>query len=204
MSPLKGAIWAGIAGPVLFVSIFVIEGRLRAGYDSRSMYISALSLGPRGWIQMLNFVIFGLLLLAFARGIAARAVTSRSPTSGGHRNRQSGRGNFCDGRRRHPSERARDRSSHPLKICAVPDAVELLCVRSPLSSGTAVAIIGKVYHSRRNGCYHRGRYPGRSNNGEFSATIVRPVGRSYPAGSRCALYDLAASLCAEVLVKIGL
>jgi hypothetical protein len=35
------------------------------------MYISALSLGPRGWVQILNFVVFGLLLFAFARGIEA-------------------------------------------------------------------------------------------------------------------------------------
>jgi hypothetical protein len=63
--------WAGMTGPVLFVSTFVIEGRLRAGYDSFAMYVSALALGPRGWVQILNFVVFGLLLLAFARGVAA-------------------------------------------------------------------------------------------------------------------------------------
>jgi len=32
---------------------------------------SALSLGSRGWIQILNFVVFGALLLVFARGVAA-------------------------------------------------------------------------------------------------------------------------------------
>jgi hypothetical protein len=56
---------------VLFVSTFALEGRLRPGYDSLAMYVSGLSLGPRGWIQILNFVVFGLLLLAFARGVAA-------------------------------------------------------------------------------------------------------------------------------------
>lgn len=50
----------------------MIEGRLRSGYDSLAMYVSALSLGPRGWVQILNFVVFGLLLLAFARGVTAR------------------------------------------------------------------------------------------------------------------------------------
>ncbi len=64
------AMWAGVVAPVLFVSTFVIEGRLRVGYDSCAMYISALSLGPRGWVQILNFVVFGLLLLTFARGVA--------------------------------------------------------------------------------------------------------------------------------------
>ena len=58
-------------GPVLFVSIFAIEGRLRMGYDSLAMYVSELSLGPHGWVQILNFIVFGLLLLAFAQGVAA-------------------------------------------------------------------------------------------------------------------------------------
>jgi len=39
------------------------------------MYISALSLGPRGWVQILNFVVFGLLLLAFAREVAGGEVS---------------------------------------------------------------------------------------------------------------------------------
>jgi hypothetical protein len=58
-------------GPVLFVATFTIEGWLRAGYDSRGTYISVLSLGPRGWIQMANFIGFGLLFVLFARGVAA-------------------------------------------------------------------------------------------------------------------------------------
>ena len=63
--------WAGVLGPALFVGIFCLECLLRPGYDPKSMYISALSLGPRGWIQMANFILLGVLLLVFARGIAA-------------------------------------------------------------------------------------------------------------------------------------
>jgi|SRR5215831_3718911 len=72
--------WAGIIGPVLFVSTFVTEGGLRVGFDSFAMYVSALSLGPRGWVQILNFVVFGLLLMTFARGIAAAATSRIGPT----------------------------------------------------------------------------------------------------------------------------
>src|SRR5215204_6259154 len=57
-------------GPALFVTVFTIEGWLRAGYHPREMFVSELSLGPRGWIQIGNFVITGLLLLIFARGVA--------------------------------------------------------------------------------------------------------------------------------------
>jgi hypothetical protein len=64
--------WAGLIGSVTFVAVFTIEGLLRPGYDPASMYISALSLGPRGWIQIANFMVAGALIVLFARGIAAR------------------------------------------------------------------------------------------------------------------------------------
>jgi Protein of unknown function (DUF998) len=67
----KLAAWAGILGPAIFVATFTIEGWLRAGYNPLSTYVSALSLGPRGWIQMLNFLLLGLLLLFFSFGVAA-------------------------------------------------------------------------------------------------------------------------------------
>ena len=62
---------AGMFGAIIFVAIFVIEGWLRPSYDSMSMFVSALSLGSRGWIQVLNFEIVGVALLAFSRGVAA-------------------------------------------------------------------------------------------------------------------------------------
>jgi len=61
--------WAGVIGSMLFVSVFTIEGLLRRGYDPASMYIRALSLGPRGWIQITNFIV--LLIILFAKGVAA-------------------------------------------------------------------------------------------------------------------------------------
>jgi hypothetical protein len=75
------AVRAGIIGPLLFVLTFSVEGWLRPEYHPLGMYISALSLGPRGWIQIANFMLFGVLLFAFSRatavefadGIASRA-----------------------------------------------------------------------------------------------------------------------------------
>jgi hypothetical protein len=63
--------WAGIAGSVLFVTVLTIEGWARPGYEPASMFISALSLGPRGWIQIANFILLGALFLVFAGGVAA-------------------------------------------------------------------------------------------------------------------------------------
>jgi hypothetical protein len=72
------AAWAGIIGPALFVAVFTVEGLLRPGYKTLSTYVSALSLGPRGWIQIANFIILGLLLLVFTRGIAAEFQTGKA------------------------------------------------------------------------------------------------------------------------------
>jgi hypothetical protein len=63
------AAWAGILAPALFVVIFTLEGFLRPGYNPLSTYVSALSLGPRGWIQIASFLVFGALLFVFTRGL---------------------------------------------------------------------------------------------------------------------------------------
>ena len=61
--------WGGMIGSILFVGIFTLEGFLRPEYNPFSMFVSELSIGPRGWVQILNFIITGILLLIFALGI---------------------------------------------------------------------------------------------------------------------------------------
>jgi Protein of unknown function (DUF998) len=46
------------------------------------MFVSELSLGPRGWIQIVNFVITGALLLLFARGVAAQFRDGKASRAG--------------------------------------------------------------------------------------------------------------------------
>lgn len=69
---LSLAAWAGVIGPALFVAVFLLEGWLRPGYNPLAEYVSALSLGGRGWVQMVNFLLFGALLFVFSRAVAAR------------------------------------------------------------------------------------------------------------------------------------
>lgn len=78
----KLAAICGMIAPALFVFVFSLEGRLRPGYDPRGMYISALSLGSHGWIQMVNFVLLGLLLFVFTRGLVAEFKSVRSARAG--------------------------------------------------------------------------------------------------------------------------
>ena len=62
---------AGMIGAVLFVSVFTVSGWLSPGYSPTRMFVSELSLGPHGWVQILNFVLTGALLLVFGLGLAA-------------------------------------------------------------------------------------------------------------------------------------
>ncbi|GIG92026.1 hypothetical protein Pen02_69620 [Plantactinospora endophytica] len=58
-----------MVGPPLFVLVLLFDGATRANYDPTYHPVSALSLGSRGWIQITNFVLTGLLVLGFAVGL---------------------------------------------------------------------------------------------------------------------------------------
>jgi hypothetical protein len=70
--------WAGMLGAALFVGVFTLDGWLRPGYDPLSAYVSELSLGPRGWVQIANFLVAGTLFLLFARTVAAEFSTGKA------------------------------------------------------------------------------------------------------------------------------
>jgi hypothetical protein len=57
-----------VAGP-LFVTVAAAQYLGRDGYDLRRDPLSVLSLGSLGWIQIANFVVAGLLIVAFAAGV---------------------------------------------------------------------------------------------------------------------------------------
>lgn len=61
---------AGVVGAPLFVVVFLVDGATRPGYDPTYHPVSALSLGDRGWLQITNFVVTGLLMLAFSVGLS--------------------------------------------------------------------------------------------------------------------------------------
>jgi hypothetical protein len=66
------AAWAGVLGPMAFILVFTIEGLLRPDYQPRGMFISELSLGPRGWIQIASFILVGVCLLVFTWAVMVR------------------------------------------------------------------------------------------------------------------------------------
>jgi hypothetical membrane protein len=74
---------AGVLGPVLFTVGFLLLGLLRRGeYDPVAEQVSNLTSGPWGWAQQANFIVFGLLLLAFAAGLHRGMWSTRGGVAG--------------------------------------------------------------------------------------------------------------------------
>jgi hypothetical protein len=71
----RALLTAGVVGPVAFVVTFLIEGATRPGYSAFRNYVSSLSLGEGGWVQIANFLFCGACVVAFAIG-ARRTLTS--------------------------------------------------------------------------------------------------------------------------------
>jgi hypothetical protein len=68
-------ICGALSGP-LFILTFIIEGVMRKHYSEVSNPVSMLALGSFGWVQVINFLITGVLVLAFANGLWRRYRTS--------------------------------------------------------------------------------------------------------------------------------
>jgi hypothetical protein len=59
-------LWLGVYGALLFMTTACAQSVRRPDYDEWHQSVSALSLGPDGWIQSLSFLLFGLIVLSTA------------------------------------------------------------------------------------------------------------------------------------------
>ena len=60
---------AGIAGPIMFAMVAPVQSLLRPEHSLVADPISALAAGPSGWVQDVNFLLFGSLMIAYAIGL---------------------------------------------------------------------------------------------------------------------------------------
>ena len=60
---------AGIVGPVMFAVVVLVQSLLRPEHSLVADPISALAAGPSGWVQDVNFLLFGSLMIAYAIGL---------------------------------------------------------------------------------------------------------------------------------------
>jgi Protein of unknown function (DUF998) len=70
-----------IAGP-LFIFVLLVQDYTRPGFDPRLDLLSLLSLGDWGWVQIVNFILTGLLNLLYAVGLWRRLHPGRGGTWG--------------------------------------------------------------------------------------------------------------------------
>jgi hypothetical membrane protein len=59
-------LWLGVIAPLLFAAVFTTDGAVTHGYSAYNEAISYLDLGSYGWVQRVNFILFGLLLMLFS------------------------------------------------------------------------------------------------------------------------------------------
>jgi hypothetical membrane protein len=59
----------GIVGPAMFMVVAGADGLTRPGYRPMRHAISALALGPRGWVQTINFILSGVLIFVSSFGV---------------------------------------------------------------------------------------------------------------------------------------
>jgi hypothetical membrane protein len=72
----------GVLGPLLFIVVFLVEGATRPDYSPWHHFVSSLSLGERGWVQIASFVVCGVLVLGFAFGLRGVLHPGRGSTWG--------------------------------------------------------------------------------------------------------------------------
>lgn len=68
-----------VAGP-LFIAVATAQVLTRDGFDLGRHPLSLLALGDMGWVQISNFVVAGLLMIAFASGVRRRLPDGRGAT----------------------------------------------------------------------------------------------------------------------------
>jgi hypothetical membrane protein len=59
----------GLIGPIVFSITYLVLGATLPGYDNLRQPISDLELGSYGWMQSLNFIVFGVFSTFFAVGL---------------------------------------------------------------------------------------------------------------------------------------
>lgn len=72
----------GVIGPLLFIVVFLIEGATRPHYSAWHNFVSSLSQGEGGWMQITNFILCGALVLGFAVGLRRVLRSGRGSTWG--------------------------------------------------------------------------------------------------------------------------
>ena len=73
---------SGLVSSIIFTSLWIIQGMFASGYNPLKHPVSSLIFTPFGWIQSINFLITGALLIIFAVSLAKLKESENLPFSG--------------------------------------------------------------------------------------------------------------------------
>jgi Protein of unknown function (DUF998) len=65
-SKARLAALAGVVAPLAFYTVMIVLGQVTPGYNAMTRFGSELSFGSLGWIMIANFLVLGLVEIAFA------------------------------------------------------------------------------------------------------------------------------------------
>jgi hypothetical protein len=82
LGAVRKLLYAGVVGPPLFIVVFLIEGFTRRGYSQWRNFVSQLATGDGGWVQVVNFLVCGTLVVAFAIGLRLAIRGTRGSLAG--------------------------------------------------------------------------------------------------------------------------
>ncbi|WP_267899094.1 DUF998 domain-containing protein [Streptomyces corynorhini] len=66
----RGLLWCGVAGSALFLLLMLVNDVIKPDYDPVRDAVSEAEIGSGGWLQILNFVVSGLLIAASSVAIS--------------------------------------------------------------------------------------------------------------------------------------
>ncbi len=87
----------GLIGAITFVTTFLLEGAFRNDYNPWKYPVSSLSIGKSGWIQKINFIISGSLIIVFSAGLRKILLLASEKTTGALNITLVGIGLICAG-----------------------------------------------------------------------------------------------------------
>lgn len=68
-SGARTALLLGVLAPPVFILVFLVDGLIHPAYNPVTDFVSELSRGELGWLQIANFLVFGAAILVFAAAI---------------------------------------------------------------------------------------------------------------------------------------
>jgi hypothetical membrane protein len=81
-TPVVALSIAGLVAPIWFTSLVIVQGILQPDYSHIAMPISALAAWPAGWMQCINFYVFGALMAAFTIAVQRSTQPTRYRLAG--------------------------------------------------------------------------------------------------------------------------